>query len=46
MKDQKQIIYEKHPVSPERKKELISKGLKIIDARFEPKKAEVKKAAK
>lgn len=46
MKDEKKIVYEKHPVSPDRKKELISKGLKIIDARFEPKKAEEKKASK
>ncbi|MNE11055.1 hypothetical protein D3C76_1485290 [compost metagenome] len=30
------VIYEKHPVSPERKAELRQKGYKIIDARFVP----------
>ncbi|QXI45144.1 hypothetical protein HU734_010405 [Pseudomonas wayambapalatensis] len=30
------VIYEKHPVSPERKTELRQKGYKIIDARFAP----------
>lgn len=30
------IIYEPHPVSPERKAELRAKGYKIIDARFAP----------
>ena len=33
------IAYEKHPVSPERKKELRSQGYKILDARFDPKPA-------
>lgn len=33
-------IYEKHPVSPERKAELRAKGYKIIDARFAPGKQE------
>ena len=28
--------YEPHPVSPERKAELIAQGFKIIDARFAP----------
>lgn len=39
------IAYEKHPVSPERKKELRAQGYKILDARFapdEPKELEVK----
>lgn len=31
-----EIIYEPHPVSPERKAELRKQGLKIIDARFAP----------
>ena len=31
------IAYEPHPVTPERKAELRSKGFKIIDARFGPK---------
>ena len=30
------IHYEPHPVPPERKAELHKKGLKIIDAKFEP----------
>ena len=30
------IAYEAHPVSPERKAELIAAGLNIIDARFAP----------
>ena len=30
------IIYEPHPVSPERKKELVSQGYKIIDAVYAP----------
>ena len=39
------IAYEKHPVSPERKKELRAQGYKILDARFapdEPKEPEAK----
>ncbi|MDR0275925.1 MAG: hypothetical protein LBI48_11430 [Burkholderiaceae bacterium] len=39
--DQK-IAYEKHPISPEREKELRSQGFIIIDKRFEPKSDEVK----
>ena len=30
------IIYEPHPLTPERKAELVAQGLKIIDARFAP----------
>lgn len=30
------IVYEPHPVSPERKAELRKQGAKIIDARFDP----------
>lgn len=30
------IIYEPHPVTPERKKELREQGYKIIDAVFKP----------
>lgn len=30
------IAYEPHPVSPERKAELVSQGYRIIDARFSP----------
>jgi hypothetical protein len=32
----KTIKYEPHPVSPERKAELVAAGFKIIDARFAP----------
>jgi hypothetical protein len=32
----KPIKYEPHPVSPERKAELIAAGFKIVDARFAP----------
>lgn len=34
------IIYEPHPVTPERKKQLRDQGYKIIDAQFEPKDAD------
>ena len=37
---QREIIYEPHPVTPERKAELVAKGYKIIDAVYAP--AEVK----
>lgn len=30
------IAYEPHPVTPERKAELVAQGFKIIDARFKP----------
>lgn len=30
------IAYEKHPVSPERKKELRAQGCKILDVIFKP----------
>lgn len=33
---QAKIIYEPHPVTPERKAELRAQGFKIIDARFAP----------
>ncbi len=32
----KEICYEPHPVSPERKAELVAQGYKIVDARFKP----------
>lgn len=35
-----QIIYEPHPVTPERKAELVAQGFKIIDASFAPEKQE------
>ena len=34
------LHYEKHPVSAERKAELIKAGYKIVDARFAPAKTE------
>lgn len=30
------IWYEPHPVSPERKRELVAQGFRIIDARYQP----------
>lgn len=30
------IAYEPHPVTPERKAELVSQGYRIVDARFAP----------
>lgn len=36
MAKKREIAYEPHPVSPERKRELLDKGFKIIDARFAP----------
>ena len=33
---ERKIIYEPHPVSPERKAELVNSGYKIIDAAFAP----------
>jgi hypothetical protein len=38
---ERKVIYERHPVSPERKKELMSQGFKIIDAVFAPPGTEV-----
>ena len=39
MAKSKPIAYEPHPVSPERKAELIDAGYRILDARFAPKDA-------
>lgn len=36
MTDERPIIYEPHPVTPERKAELIAQGFRIIDAIFDP----------
>lgn len=36
MAKDREIIYEPHPVSAERKRELIAAGYKIMDARFAP----------
>lgn len=35
------IIYEPHPVTAERKAELLAQGYKIIDARFAPEEAPI-----
>lgn len=42
-KEDKPIHYEPHPVSVERKAELIAKGVRIVDAAFAPE-AEAPKA--
>lgn len=39
------IKYEKHPVTPERKKELRQQGYKIIDIAFKPAEPEKETAA-
>jgi hypothetical protein len=36
MSKDRKIAYEPHPVSPERKADLVKAGYKIIDARFAP----------
>ena len=36
MQEVKEIHYEPHPVSPERKKELMRQGLCIVDAIYDP----------
>lgn len=41
MSKSKPIAYEPHPVSPERKAELINAGYRILDARFAPKDATI-----
>lgn len=38
------IVYEKHPVSPERKAELRKQGKRILDARFDPNREAEEKA--
>lgn len=38
------IAYEKHPVAPERKRQLRAQGFKIVDARFAPPKGAEPKA--
>lgn len=40
MKQQKQVWYEPHPVSPERKRELKEMGYRIVDAIYAPKQPE------
>ena len=43
---EKPIHYEPHPVSPERKAELVAKGVRIIDAAFAPEGEDPKGKAK
>ena len=43
---ERKIIYEPHPVSPERKAELVAAGYKIIDAVFAPEGEEPAEPAK
>lgn len=33
---ERKVIYEPHPVSPERKAELVAQGYRIMDAKFAP----------
>ncbi|MDR0216183.1 MAG: hypothetical protein LBJ15_19610 [Comamonas sp.] len=33
---EKKVWYEPHPVTPERKAELVAAGYRILDARFKP----------
>lgn len=40
------IHYEPHPITPERKAELVAKGLKIIDAKFKPESEKAKEEPK
>lgn len=40
MSKERPIHYEPHPVTPERKAELLAEGYKIIDAVFQPVEAE------
>lgn len=40
------IVYEKHPVTAERKAELRAQGFKIMDARFKPEEVEQEEPAK
>jgi len=40
-----EIHYEPHPVTPERKAELRKKGLKIVDAKFDPERKQPAKKA-
>lgn len=42
MKDKK-VVYEPHPVSTERKAEIVADGCKIIDAVFAPEQSRPKK---
>lgn len=40
MSQEREIHYEPHPVTPERKAELMADGYRILDARFKPEEAE------
>lgn len=43
-KQERKLIYVDHPVSPEKKQELVGKGFKIRDAIYRPKGEKVEKA--
>ncbi|EXA86743.1 hypothetical protein ACOUMD_17620 [Acinetobacter baumannii] len=43
MSKEQKVIYEPHPVSPERKAELRGQGYKIIDAVFKPEEEQAEK---
>lgn len=43
MSKEQKVIYEPHPVSPERKAELRGQGYKIIDEVFKPEEEKVEK---
>jgi hypothetical protein len=44
--EQRAVWYEPHPVTPERKAELMGLGYKILDAAFKPADADESKPAK
>lgn len=46
MSNEQKVIYEPHPVSPERKAELRGKGYKILDAVFKPEEEQTAKRTK
>lgn len=46
MSKEQKVIYEPHPVSPERKAELRGQGYKILDAVFKPKETTATRRAK
>lgn len=43
MSKEQKVIYEPHPVSPDRKAELRGQGYKIIDAVFKPEEEQTEK---
>lgn len=41
MSKQRPVIYEPHPVAPERKRHLVAQGYRIVDIRYAPDRAAV-----